>query len=184
MKAKSQIIKQKGREGGKAERREGREKRAKGKYVERRGRSERMKEGVVRVPGALHLSPWLVLYKDFFSPLSFDSFISPLFHFEILLHSRDTGLFSLFFLSLSLFFTFFSPHAFLSLSLSLLLSLSLALSPSFCDLQQKADGVSLTSEWIAQTCCEGRAEEDGAGKRRLRRKDTTDLAEEAERGER
>lgn len=90
----------------------------------------------------------------------------------------------LFFFSLSLFFTFFSPHAFLSLSLSLLLSLSLALSPSFCDLQQKADGVSLTSEWIAQTCCEGRAEEDGAGKRRLRRKDTTDLAEEAERGER
>lgn len=57
MKARSQIIKQKGREGGKAERREGREKRAKGKYVERRGRLERMKEGVVRVPGALHLSP-------------------------------------------------------------------------------------------------------------------------------
>lgn len=57
MKARSQIIKQKGREGGKAERREGREKRAKGKYVERRGRSERMKEGVIRVPGALHLSP-------------------------------------------------------------------------------------------------------------------------------
>lgn len=123
--------------------------------------------------------------RIFFSPLSFDSFISPLFHFEILLHSRDTGLFSLFF-SLSLFFSHFSPPtpSSLSLSLSLLLSLSLALSPSFCDLQQKADGVSLTSEWIAQTCCEGRAEEDGAGKRRLRRKDTTDLAEEAERGER
>lgn len=183
MKARSQIIKQKGREGGKAERREGREKRAKGKYVERRGRSERMKEGVVRVPGALHLSPWLVLFKDFFSPLSFDSFISPLFHFEILLHSRDTGLFSLFF-SLSLFFSHFSPPTPSSLSLCLSYSLSLALSPSFCDLQQKADGVSLTSEWIAQTCCEGRAEEDGAGKRRLRRKDTTDLAEEAERGER
>lgn len=121
--------------------------------------------------------------RIFFLPSPSTLLFPPLFHFEILLHSRDTGLFSLFFLSLS-FFTFFSPHAFLSLSLSLLLSLSLALSPSFCDLQQKADGVSLTSEWIAQTCCEGRAEEDGAGKRRLRRKDTTDLAEEAERGER
>lgn len=83
----------------------------------------------------------------------------------------------LFFFSLSLFFHIFLPPR-------LPLSLSLALSPSFCDLQQKADGVSLTSEWIAQTCCEGRAEEDGAGKRRLRRRDTTDLAEEAERGER
>lgn len=62
MRARSQIIKQKGREGE----REGREgergegerekKKREGKYVERRGRSGRMEDGVVRVPGALHLS--------------------------------------------------------------------------------------------------------------------------------
>lgn len=43
---------QRGREGGRG----GKKKKSEGKYVERRGRSERMEEGVVRVPGALHLS--------------------------------------------------------------------------------------------------------------------------------
>lgn len=40
------------RQGGRG----GGKKKREGKYVERRGRSERMEEGVVRVPGALHLS--------------------------------------------------------------------------------------------------------------------------------
>lgn len=66
--------------------------------------------------------------QGFFSPLSFDSFISPLFHFEILLHSRDTGLFSLFFLSLSFFHIFLPPRLPLSLSVSLTLSLPGSLS--------------------------------------------------------
>lgn len=66
--------------------------------------------------------------RIFFSPLSFDSFISPLFHFEILLHSRDTGLFSLFFLSLSFFHIFLPPRLPLSLAVSLTLSLPGSLS--------------------------------------------------------
>lgn len=121
----SQIIKQKGSRGE-----EGRGEKREGKYVERKGKVGENGRGSrtcarsatpLAVTGAL---------QGFFPPSSLSSLLfTSLFSF--LLHSSGTGSFFSVFFRL---FPFFSPHPFLSLCLSFTVS--------FCDSQQKADGVS------------------------------------------
>lgn len=118
-----------------------------------------------RVPGALHLSLWLVLSKDFFfTPFSFclSLIYSPRFLFSC--DAVAQPLFSPFFLVLSIFLPLLLLLLLLLLPISLFLSIFsfFSLRP-FSVRQQKADGVSLTSEWAAQTCREGRGESDRAG---------------------
>lgn len=74
--------------------------------------------------------------------------------------SCGTGSLPLFFFS---FFPFFSP---------------IPSSPSLClyGFQQKADRVSLTSEWVAHTCCEGKRRAERGSRRR--EKGASDPAEE------